>query len=139
MKPETSSPDIKREPTPVEYKPGIENIPNISAPESDVQKSAERFEKRSDLSASASNVAGISTTFPTPVVDDTKVVNNNKPASDIPTVAGDDDLIEKEWVDKAKKIVSETRSDPYQQEDSIGKLQVDYIKKRYGKELGTDT
>lgn len=52
-----------------------------------------------------------------------------------PLIAADDDLIEKEWVDKAKKIVQETRSDPYTQEREISKLQADYIKKRYGKDI----
>jgi len=53
-----------------------------------------------------------------------------------PTLAADDDLIEKEWVDKAKKIITNTRDDPYQREQEINKLQADYLRKRYGKELG---
>jgi hypothetical protein len=52
-----------------------------------------------------------------------------------PLVAADDDLIEKEWVDKAKKIVEQTRSDPYIQEREVSKLQADYMKKRYGKDV----
>lgn len=52
-----------------------------------------------------------------------------------PLVAADEDLIEKEWVQKAKNIVAETRTDPYQQEKAVGKLQADYMKKRYGKEI----
>lgn len=54
-----------------------------------------------------------------------------------PTIAGDDDLIEKEWVDKAKRIITETQNDPYRRELEVNKLQVDYLRKRYGKELGT--
>jgi hypothetical protein len=53
-----------------------------------------------------------------------------------PTIAADDDLIEKEWVDKAKKIIAETRDDPYRREQEVSKLQADYLRKRYGKELG---
>lgn len=52
-----------------------------------------------------------------------------------PLVAGDDDLIEKEWVDKAKKIIQQTKSDPYAQEKEVSRLQADYIKKRYGKDV----
>lgn len=59
------------------------------------------------------------------------------PVSDMPLVAGDEDLIEKEWVDKAKKIVEETKDDPYRREQEVGKLQADYLRKRYGKELHT--
>jgi len=58
-----------------------------------------------------------------------------QPANDNPLVAGDDDLIEKEWVDKAKKIIQQTRSDPYTQEKEVSKLQADYMKKRYGKDV----
>lgn len=54
-----------------------------------------------------------------------------------PTLASDDDLIEKEWVDKAKKIIAETQNDPYRREKEVTKLQIDYLRKRYGKELGT--
>ncbi len=58
-----------------------------------------------------------------------------QPQAGTPLIAGDDDLIEKEWVDKAKKIVQQTRSDPYTQEKEVSKLQADYIKKRYGKDI----
>lgn len=50
-----------------------------------------------------------------------------------PTVAADDDLIEKEWVEKAKKVIAETRHDPHLQEAEVSKLQADYLQKRYGK------
>lgn len=53
-----------------------------------------------------------------------------------PPVAADDDLIEKEWVDKAKKIIAETKDDPYAREREVSRLQADYLRKRYGKELG---
>lgn len=58
------------------------------------------------------------------------------PVDDLPVLAGDDDLIEKEWVDKAKKIIAETRSDPYRREQEVSRLQADYLRKRYGKEIG---
>lgn len=54
---------------------------------------------------------------------------------DAPLVAADDEVMEKEWVDKAKKIVTETKDDPFNQEKAVSKLQADYIKKRYGKEI----
>lgn len=54
---------------------------------------------------------------------------------DTPLAAADDEVIEQEWVQKAKKIVAQTKGDPYSQEDQVGKLQADYIKKRYGKEI----
>lgn len=57
--------------------------------------------------------------------------------SDSPAIADDVDVIEKEWVDKAKKIVSATKDDPYNQEKQVSKLQADYLMKRYGKQIKT--
>ncbi len=58
------------------------------------------------------------------------------PASDTnPVAANDDDVMEKAWVDKAKRIVAQTKDDPYTQEKEVSKLQADYLKKRYGKEI----
>ncbi len=45
----------------------------------------------------------------------------------------DNDLIEKEWVNKAKKIVERTRDDPYKQSEDLTIFKADYLKKRYGK------
>jgi len=52
-----------------------------------------------------------------------------------PASANDEEVIEKEWVDRAKQIVQQTKSDPYKQEQEVSKLQADYLKKRYGKEV----
>jgi len=57
--------------------------------------------------------------------------------STTPAIADDVDVIEKEWVDKAKKIVSSTKDDPYSQERQVSKLQADYLMKRYGKQIKT--
>jgi hypothetical protein len=54
---------------------------------------------------------------------------------DVPEVADDLDLIEKEWVKKAKEIVNATQGDPYSQNNQINQMKVDYIKKRYNKEI----
>lgn len=55
-----------------------------------------------------------------------------------PTVADDLDLIEKEWVEKAKAIVVQTRSDPYNQNKEMNRFKADYMQKRYGKEIKLD-
>lgn len=108
-------------------------------PDIGVNTSAERAEQ-----ARASNVETINSgplqslpvaapTLPLPVVDNstpTPVSNST------PMVANDDDLIEKEWVDKAKDIIASTKDDPYKREQEIKRLQIDYVKKRYGKTLG---
>lgn len=52
-----------------------------------------------------------------------------------PAVAADNDLIEKEWVIKAKQIVEQNREDPYAQIREINRFKADYLKKRYNKDL----
>ncbi len=50
-------------------------------------------------------------------------------------IADDVDVIEKEWVDRAKKIVSLTSDDPFVETNEIGKLKASYMKKRFDKDI----
>lgn len=52
-----------------------------------------------------------------------------------PAIADDVDVIEKEWVDKAKEVIREHQDDPWTEEEAVEDLQIDYLKKRYGKDL----
>jgi hypothetical protein len=52
-----------------------------------------------------------------------------------PQIADDTDLIEKEWVIKAKEIVSKTARDPHLQNREINRFKAEYLKKRYNKDL----
>jgi len=100
---------------------------------------AEPSPERNHEQVSQAPTAG-SAALPTPVVFPATTPANTSvatPSDDNPAVAADEDLIEKEWVDKAKKIIAETRDDPHKREQEVGKLQADYLKKRYGKELGS--
>ncbi len=54
-----------------------------------------------------------------------------------PEEAADSDLIEKEWVIKAKQIVEHTAEDPFQQQEELSKMKADYMKKRYNKDIGS--
>ncbi len=67
------------------------------------------------------------------------VVNNSDGGSslvsDNPQVANDDDLIEKEWVEKAKIIVNKTKEDPREQSKELSYMKSDYMKKRYNKDV----
>lgn len=83
--------------------------------------------------------------LPAPILPVTQVLQATTPVSDdgVATpnsstllTAADDDVIEKEWVDKAKKIIGDTKGDPYRREYEVGQLQADYLEKRYGKKLG---
>jgi len=52
--------------------------------------------------------------------------------------AADKDVIEKQWVQKAKEIVADTKSDPYKQKSEMSKAKADYIQKRFKKTVKTD-
>ncbi len=53
-------------------------------------------------------------------------------------IADDIDVMEKEWVDRAKKIISLTSSDPYSEAKELTKLKATYMKKRFNKDLPID-
>ena len=61
-------------------------------------------------------------------------VSNTTPVS-TPVMADDNDLIEKEWVTKAKQIVENTKSDPYRQSKDMTVFRADYMQKRYNKTI----
>lgn len=69
----------------------------------------------------------------TPTMDQSLATPPAVSLDDVPVIAADEDLIEKQWVDSAKRIIEETRSDPYRQGEAINRLQADYLQKRYGK------
>ena len=50
-------------------------------------------------------------------------------------VKDDGDLIEKEWVNKAKQIAERTREDPYKQSEELTIFKADYMKQRYNKTI----
>jgi hypothetical protein len=72
-------------------------------------------------------------------------VNQHYPASPVasptiqaphsPAMADDSDLIEREWVQKAKDIVAATNEDPYRQNKEMGHYKATYVKKRFNKDI----
>lgn len=96
-----------------------------------VEQAAEAGAVRSDAAATASVATAIA--VPTPV----QVPQTQAPTTaETPLVAADEDLIEKEWVDKAKQIIEQTRDDPHARTQKVNELQRDYLQKRYGKVVG---
>ena len=51
----------------------------------------------------------------------------------VPTTARDIDLMEDEWVKDLKKMITETKGDPYAREVRFKEMQLDYLKKRYNR------
>lgn len=75
---------------------------------------------------------------PMPVITPAKTDANatTKTADDdMPTDAADADLIEEEWVKKAKKVIAETKDDPHAQEHAVSRVRAEYIQKRYGRTI----
>lgn len=50
-----------------------------------------------------------------------------------PQIADDVDLIEKEWVERAKRIVEQTKSDPHKQSEELHATKDDYQMKRFNR------
>ena len=135
MEPETLTPQLGPEQAPVQYRPNIERAPALPTPERGLETDAERREQATEPSVIPASNGGLPTILPTPVLADVPATDPLT-VSQTPIIAGDDDLIEKEWVEKAKKIVAETRDNPYGRERAVSQLQKDYLMKRYGRELG---
>lgn len=57
------------------------------------------------------------------------------PSAAVPMTAGDNDLIEKDWVEAAKRIIEENKQDPYTQSRALTALREDYMRKRYGRDI----
>lgn len=81
----------------------------------------------------------VTATNPLPVMGGTPLGNGASPLAaqhtTTPLQAADNDLIEKEWVIKAKQIVEKTKDNPYEQQKAIEKFKADYMKKRYNKTI----
>ena len=57
----------------------------------------------------------------------------NSPVAVVPATARDIDLMEDEWVKDLKRMVVETKGDPYAREVRFKEMQIDYLKKRYNR------
>lgn len=68
-------------------------------------------------------------------VDDNSIVPTPLSNVSVPTEAADSDLIEKEWVERAKQIVDHTKDDPHEQQKALSRMKADYMKKRYNKDI----
>jgi len=132
MQPEYSKPAAGQESLPLPPAPAGEHLPVLPTPEGGIETGAERVEQTAEASAAVADA----TATGAPVVSTAPVADEPATSTAGPAVAADDDVIEKEWVDKAKKIVLSTVDDPHGRASKVNELQKDYLKKRYGKVLG---
>ncbi|MBI3984087.1 hypothetical protein HY346_02195 [Candidatus Microgenomates bacterium] len=122
--------------------PAIESTPEGSGgPEQappTPEKAVERAPERAETSPQAGQAVVLPPVVPPVMADDQTTdgqARDDDAKSDMPLVAEDVDVIEMEWVNKAKKIINETKDDPHTQEKEVERLQREYLKKRYGKEI----
>lgn len=127
-------------PTPIEYTPQApgshETRPEVAPEQREraVEQAGEQVRQVTQAQPDPAATPVVQLPAPVqPAADSTQAAASD----DTPATAADDDLIEKEWVDKAKKVIVETKDDPYERERAVGKLQNEYLRKRYGKELGS--
>lgn len=106
--------------------------------EADPQAPEKAISAPEKSAATAPPIAMPAIPLPTlPVTPTTTSKSDVKPTakSTTPTLLNDTDLIEKEWVDKAKQIVERTRDDPHQQSEELTGLKADYMKTHYDKTI----
>jgi hypothetical protein len=60
--------------------------------------------------------------------------SSSSPVADNGLIASDTDNIEKAWIEKAKRIIDDTKGNPSERNDRVSVLRVDYKAKRYGKQ-----
>ena len=139
MEPQLPKPQFSPETAPVQraqFQSGEAfSVPKSAEVISPLEQGSESHEASND--GPQGDPTGIQPVFTPPPMP---IVDNTQPAGAVaaddaagPATAADDDLIEREWVEKAKKVVAETRNDPHAQDLAVGRLQADYLKKRYGK------
>jgi hypothetical protein len=123
-------------PPPIAEQAGSQNVP-----QNDAEKHSERGSAATAEHASVVQSQGMpmpSIPMPVPAAGQQTAqqgaVSNTTNAA-TPTTADDNDLLEKEWVNKAKQIVERTRDDPYRQSEQLTGVKVDYMQKRYGKTI----
>jgi hypothetical protein len=140
MQPKNSQPEAmgpEQLPMPPVY--SGESIPSLPPLDTGIEKGAERREQAAEAGAHAADAATFAAPAIVPLAPQV-VVPPADPQQAVPVgsplVAADEDLIEKEWVDKAKEIILHTRDDPHARTQKVNELQRDYLQKRYGRVIG---
>lgn len=68
-----------------------------------------------------------------PLSQENIITPNPVQTASSPSVAKDIDLMEDAWVKDLKKMIEETKGDPYAREVRFKEMQIDYLKKRYNR------
>lgn len=82
------------------------------------------------VSNSTSSTAPLISSMPVPM---TQPIASS--GADDHLIADDVDVIEKEWVERAKQVIKLTSHDPHLETKELSKLKATYIKKRFNKDI----
>lgn len=140
MQPENSRqamPGAEQLPMPPAMNP--EAMPSLPPLDASLERGQDRFEQAAEAGAIASDAAAsaaVVTPVAMPQAPPPTAAPPSQGVTDAPLVAADEDLIEKEWVEKAKEIIDATKDDPHTRSQKVNELQRDYLQKRYGKVVG---
>ncbi len=128
----------------------FENLPEVGAPISGIElpkpqlEQAKTVEPIDEVAAAKAVELASASGLPAPVIATNQAAPQPQssagaaptiPIPAIPAIADDNDLIEKEWITKAKQIVNKTRDDPHAQNIEMNKYKATYIKKRFNKDI----
>lgn len=117
---------------------GVSEFQALTATEKASAQALEHGAPSSDGHAALAAFQGSNNSTVSMKLDDPQASASMPQANDHPVIAEDGDLIEKEWVDMAKRIVERTKDDPYKQSTELTRVKADYMKKRYNKEIKID-
>lgn len=138
MQPEFTPGQRPIEQAPAPQVESYEVPPNFSSPEQYSDATMERMEHRSAVELAPPPPVAVPVATPMPEGGDVaaQIPPVQPQGAHNPVAANDDDTIEKEWVDRAKQVIAQTKDNPYAREKAIGELQRDYLMKRYGRQVG---
>lgn len=117
-----------------------EQLPVSNSPEAQPETAGRPAAAERAPSSAAAGATAAQPAVPLPPITDTPAPLLQNDVTSTSQSAGsslikDDDLIEKKWVDKAKRIVEHTRDDPHQQSEQLTLVKADYMKQRYQKTI----
>jgi hypothetical protein len=124
--------------SPIQLPVPVEQVSNSSETANSANKSTETVPTGGELSNLAPPAA-LPTSIPLPsppaAPQSAGTISNSATQSNPAQASDDTDLIEKEWVNKAKQIVEQTKDNPYQQSEELTVFKADYMKKRYNRAI----
>ena len=103
----------------------MSSVPEVPKTSKGIVQPPKPIPKTDPLGQALFNISTLSTSLPKEEPGSTQNTNVS------PAIAEDVDVIEKEWVDKAESIIEATKNDPFEEEEQVETLQLDYLDKRY--------